>query len=83
MNQACAFAPASVGNVGVGFDLLGHVIVGPGDTVTATRSDRPGVEIDRIEGVITELPLEADRNTAGRAVQALLQAQFSQLSASA
>jgi homoserine kinase len=75
MNQACAFAPASVGNVGVGFDLLGHVIVGPGDTVTATRSDRPGVEIESIEGVVTELPLEADRNTAGRAVQALLQAQ--------
>lgn len=77
MNQrqnARAFAPASVGNVGVGFDLLGHVIEGVGDTVTARCSDRPGVRIERISGVITELPLEAERNTAGRAVQALIEA---------
>lgn len=71
-NRATAFAPASVGNVGVGFDLLGHVIDGPGDTVTATRTDQPGVLIEAIEGVVTDLPLEADRNTAGRAVQSLL-----------
>jgi homoserine kinase len=72
--QATAFAPASVGNVGVGFDLLGHVIEGLGDTVTATRREHDGVRIRRISGVITDLPLEAERNTAGRAVQALLAA---------
>jgi homoserine kinase len=71
-DQATAFAPASVGNVGVGFDLLGHVIDGPGDTVTARRIDEPGVVIEAIEGVITELPKAPDRNTAGRAVIALL-----------
>ncbi len=71
-NTATAFAPASIGNVGVGFDLLGHVIDGPGDTVTATRRDQPGVVIDSIEGVITDLPLAPEQNTAGRAVQALL-----------
>jgi len=70
--EATAFAPASVGNVGVGFDLLGHVIDGPGDTVTARRIDEPGVVIESIEGVITDLPLTPDRNTAGRAVLALL-----------
>ena len=70
--QATAFAPASVGNVGVGFDLLGHVIDGPGDTVTARRVDRPGVVIESIDGVIMDLPMAADRNTAGRAVLALL-----------
>ncbi len=70
---AAAFAPASVGNVGVGFDLLGHVIDGPGDTVTATRCDQPGVEIESIEGIVTDLPLIPERNTAGRAVQALLE----------
>lgn len=72
-SQATAFAPASVGNVGVGFDLLGHVIDGPGDTVTAFRIEEPIVRIDSIEGVIVDLPREADRNTAGRAVQALLE----------
>ena len=29
--NARAFAPASVGNIGVGFDVLGHVIDGPRD----------------------------------------------------
>ncbi len=75
IERATAFAPASVGNVGVGFDLIGHAIDGPGDKVTAIRTDRPGVVIEAIEGVITKLPLEADRNTAGRAVQSLLEAQ--------
>ena len=73
--RASAFAPASVGNVGVGFDLLGHVIDGPGDTVTATRRDRPGVCIESITGIVSNLPMEAENNTAGRAVQALLDHQ--------
>ncbi|OAB56868.1 homoserine kinase [Leptolyngbya valderiana BDU 20041] len=71
-HEATAFAPASVGNVGVGFDLLGHVIDGPGDSVTARRLEQPGVVIEAIEGVITDLPRAPDRNTAGRAVIALL-----------
>ncbi len=75
IERATAFAPASVGNVGVGFDLIGHAIDGPGDTVTAIRDDHPEVMIETIEGVITKLPLEAERNTAGRAVQSLLEAQ--------
>ena len=33
--QASAFSPASVGNVGVGFDILGHVIEGVGDTAVS------------------------------------------------
>ncbi len=72
MRRACAFSPASVGNVAVGFDLLGHVIDGPGDRVTATRLDRTGVVIESITGIISDLPTDPARNTAGRAVQALL-----------
>ena len=30
---ATAFAPASVGNVGVGFDILGHTVAAIGDRV--------------------------------------------------
>ncbi|MEL6367570.1 MAG: homoserine kinase, partial [Pseudomonadota bacterium] len=33
MRRAEAFAPASIGNVGVGFDVLGLAIEGAGDTV--------------------------------------------------
>jgi len=70
-SQATAFAPASIGNVGVGFDILGHTIAGPGDRVTVRRVAEPGVRIVAIRGNATPLPLEADRNTAGAALVAM------------
>jgi homoserine kinase len=72
---AIAYSPASVGNVSVGFDLLGHVLDGPGDTVTASRIRHAGVIIETIDGCITELPREASKNTASAAVMSLLQSQ--------
>lgn len=68
--SAVAFAPASVGNVGVGFDLLGHALEGMGDRVTATRITDPVVRVRAITGVVTDLPLDAENNTAARAVAA-------------
>ena len=56
--QASAFSPASVGNVGVGFDILGHVIEGVGDTVTVRRIDAPEVRIAAIRGATVDLPLD-------------------------
>ncbi len=70
-----AFAPASVGNVGVGFDILGHALEHVGDTVTARRLTEPGVRIDAIGGVVDDLPTTLERNTAGVAVQSLLRSQ--------
>lgn len=67
---ASAFAPASVGNVGVGFDLLGHALEGIGDRVTATRIAEPIVRVRGITGVVTDLPFDAENNTAARAVAA-------------
>lgn len=75
MTSAKAFAPASVGNVGVGFDLLGHTLAGPGDSATVWRVDRPGVRIRAIRGVVTALPMDAAANTAGAALLSLLAAQ--------
>ena len=72
--SACAFAPASVGNVGVGFDILGHVIAGAGDTVTVRRIDALEVRIAAIRGTTVDLPLEAPSNTAGAALIALREA---------
>jgi len=71
LTRVTAVAPASVGNVGVGFDVLGHVIVGPVDRVTVERLDAQEVRIVGIEGLVSGLPLEAERNTAGRALLAL------------
>lgn len=72
MNSVTAFAPATVSNVACGFDVLGFALDEPGDRVTATFTDRPGVSIEDIEGDGGRLPREAARNTAGVAVDALL-----------
>lgn len=71
--SAEAFAPASMGNVGVGFDIMGLAFREPGDIVRVERRETPGVVICGIEGDGGALPLETERNTAGVAVQALLQ----------
>ncbi len=72
--QARAFSPGSVGNVGVGFDILGHAIAGLGDSATVRKIDAPTVRITAITGTGTDLPLEAHRNTAGGALLALREA---------
>lgn len=67
--QVRAFAPGSVGNIGVGFDLLGHSIAGVRDIATVRRIDEPVVRIAAIRGDVAgadALPLEAERNTAGQ-----------------
>ena len=71
MKQATAFAPASVGNIGVGFDILGHTIAGPGDRASVRRIDAPTVRITAIRGSAVALPREAERNTAGAALMTL------------
>lgn len=68
-----AFAPASVGNIGIGFDILGMALERPGDEVIAHKSDTPGVRITKITGAGGKLPYEPERNTAGVAVMRLLQ----------
>lgn len=78
MNRsATAFAPASVGNIGVGFDLLGHAIDGPRDLATVRAIAQPTVRIEAITGTIAgvdSLPLDPLRNTAGGALLALREA---------
>jgi homoserine kinase len=85
IHVATAYAPASVGNVAVGFDLLGHALEVAGDQVTAIKkSGRQGlVQITEIystgnvelQKLAKQLPLDAMKNTAGRAVAELLKAQ--------
>ena len=73
-NVVRAFAPAGVGNIGVGFDLLGHSIDGLRDVARVRRVATPGVRITAITGDAagTEgIPLEVERNTAGQALASL------------
>ena len=73
--RATAFAPASIGNVAVGFDMLGLAIDGVGDTVTAMRVAEPGVAIGKVLDVDgaphRHLARDAQHNTASIAAQVL------------
>lgn len=73
---ACAIAPACVGNIGVGFDLLGHTFDGPGD-LACVRKRESGIVIRGIHGDlpgVSEIPLDPALNTAGRALHAMAEA---------
>jgi homoserine kinase len=71
-----AWAPASVGNVSVGFDLLGHTLDVAGDRVRVERSTAPGVVIEGVLDAqgdeVPAIPLAPERNTAGAALLAML-----------
>lgn len=73
--QVTAFAPASIGNVGVGFDMLGLALAGVGDRVSACRCETPGVSIDMVYGLDGEphpyLSHDPEHNTASIAAKAL------------
>lgn len=71
LSRATAFAPASVGNVAIGFDILGFAVDALGDRITVSRAKAPGVRITGCSGLVTDLPSEPERNTAGRALMAL------------
>lgn len=71
------FAPATVANVGPGFDSLGFAVKEPGDIVNARLTTRGYVEITGIQYADPrdqgKLPKETDRNTAGVAATRVLQ----------
>ena len=71
--RVTVFAPAGVGNVAVGFDVLGHALEAIGDRITVARLERPVVEIAEITGCDARLPLEPERNTAGAGLLAMVE----------
>ncbi len=73
---ATAFAPATVANVAVGFDILGFAVAGLGDRVTVMKTETPGVQIEGLEGIegADEIPRDAAKNTAGLPLLKLIEA---------
>ena len=67
------FAPASVANVAVGFDILGFALEKPGDEIIVRPGKEKGLRITTITGAQNKLPLEVSKNTAGYAALRLLQ----------
>lgn len=73
LDEATVFAPATVANLGLGFDILGLALNEPGDTVVVRRTAGDRVVIASVTGDGGRLPMEAERNTAGIAAKATLQ----------
>ena len=69
-----AVGPASLSNLGPGFDALGLCIDTHLDVVSVSRTDEEGVRIDEIVGLDAMIPLDSGRNTASIAAAAVLRA---------
>lgn len=67
------YAPASVGNIGPGFDTLGMAVTGMGDTLSACLDPSLAHDvIERITGAWTPLPSDPRENTASVALRLML-----------
>ena len=70
-----AFAPASVANVGCGYDIMGYAVDGIGDKVTISLNPDADNSMLILKGEYGHLtPSERNKNTAGVAVNAFLNA---------
>ena len=67
------FAPATVANVGVGYDILGFALERPGDEVIVRKGTKKGLQISKITGCKKSLPLDIEKNTAGYGAYKLME----------
>ena len=66
------FAPATVANLAVGYDILGLALESPGDEVIVRQGTTPGLKIAKITGDMGKLPHSVEKNTASYAAMQLL-----------
>ena len=72
MNEIKIFCPATIANLSCGFDVLGLCLETAGDEMIIRKSDIKGIRITKIVGA--NLPLETEKNVAGVAALAMLEA---------
>jgi homoserine kinase len=63
-NHAIAFAPASISNLGSGFDVIGLALEEPGDYIVAELTERRTVRLRGVEGDGGLLSRDGKRNIA-------------------
>lgn len=71
-SRAEAFAPATVANLGVGFDIMGLALQGMGDRAIVEFQDAPEIVISEIRGDDGKLPRDPALNIAAVSARALL-----------
>jgi len=72
MKNVRVFAPATIGNIGPGFDTLGLAIKGIGDTIEAEKNSNDNVIIKSIENADHDISKDPTKNTAGIAANEAL-----------
>src|SRR5882724_11044688 len=72
MKSVKVFAPATVANLGCGFDVMGLAIDQPGDEITLSFNNEKKLIIRKITGDNGKLSYDAKKNTSTVAIQALL-----------
>ena len=71
-NSVLVHSPATLANLGCGFDVLGLALAAPYDAIRMSSSTEPGVRIKHLDSY--NLPTDPNRNVAGVALLAMLQA---------
>ena len=66
------FAPATIANVGCGFDIFGLSLNNPGDELYLKVTEKPGIKIKSHSNSV-KLSDEVDKNTASVSIKALLE----------
>lgn len=66
------FAPATVSNLGPGFDVLGVALYRPGDFVLASRQLEPGIAFS-VKTSQAQVPLDSKNNVAAYVADCMLQ----------
>jgi homoserine kinase len=72
MKSTRVFAPASVSNVGPGFDIMGFALEEPGDEVVLKERNDKQLVITKITGDGKRLPLDPNMNTTTVAISSAL-----------
>jgi homoserine kinase len=70
--QIRVFSPASIANLGPGFDVFGIALDGIGDTLTVELVPDPGVKVIMGDEMATLIPADPDKNSAGAVLQHVL-----------
>ena len=76
MNEIKIFCPATIANLNCGFDVMGLCLEGIGDEMIIRKVAEKGIRITKISGA--DLPIETEKNVAGVAGLALLNATESE-----
>lgn len=72
MEKIRLFCPATIANLSCGFDVLGLCLDTIGDEMTIHKTVKKGIQITKITGA--DLPLETEKNVAGVAAMAMIDA---------